>query len=198
MHYTYPAECSLLDESLVSEDNSTGLHPIHAHMDVTQFKTYKWERTHKVNKTVTNLRERESDRMGGTEKGRNERQLEGDELTEGIRREEEIERIVSIWSDRGMIGQEEKRERKARDKEDKRTSKIFLSFTCNDFQVCSASLRDEIHSRCCQYTATELTAGNVQHAQIEQLHNSDELKAGVSRILKFPGLDNAGPQVVAA
>ena len=35
--------------------------------------------------------------MGGTEKGRNERQLEGDELTEGIRWEEEKERIVSIW-----------------------------------------------------------------------------------------------------
>ena len=100
-----------------------------------------------------------------------------------------------------MIGQEEKREREARDKilKTKELPRSFsLSLTCNDFQVCSASLRDEIHSRRCQYTATELTAGNVQHAQIKQLHNSDELEARVSRILEFPGLDDAGPQVVAA
>ena len=38
---TYPTECSLLDESLVTEDNGTGLHPIHTHMDVAQFKTCK-------------------------------------------------------------------------------------------------------------------------------------------------------------
>lgn len=61
MHYTYPTESSLLDESLMTEDNGTGLHPIHAHMDVTQFKTYKWERTHKVNKNGIQLkRDRET------------------------------------------------------------------------------------------------------------------------------------------
>ena len=109
---------------------------------------------------------------------------------ERIRWEEEIERIVSIWSDKGnnrtggKEGEKSKRQR--------RQKRIFLSssLTCNDFQVCSASLRDEIHSRRCQNTATQLTAGSVQHAQIKQLHNSDELEAGVSRILKFPGLDN--------
>lgn len=85
--------------------------------------------------------------MGGTEKERNERQLEGDELTEGIRWEEEIERIVSIWSDKGnnrtggKEGERSKRQRRQKSFQD-----LSLSLTCNDFQVCSASLRDEIHS----------------------------------------------------
>ena len=37
--YTYPAKCSLFDGTFLTEDCSTGLHPVDTNMDIRQLQT---------------------------------------------------------------------------------------------------------------------------------------------------------------